>query len=244
VPAADPTSHRRARWSRLLTAGAVVLVVVAGCSDLDDTGHGIARGDLVSDLATQLQHSAALTYSAVYQLSGGATATMVQAQQPPRSAYLYPGGMVAVTADATTECRSGGKSLTCTMTAPPSSTDRPPPTLFDGAGRQGMVTPALVLALLNAAALDADAVITQHDTTIAGRHATCVKVESVDDAAASRFTACITTEGVLGSFTGMLDGALVDLAMTRYQETIDGGVFDPPSAAKIIDRRPGAVAVE
>jgi hypothetical protein len=241
MPADDPTPRRRARWSRLLAAGAVVLVVAGGCSD--QTGQGIARGDLVTDLATQLERSAALTYSAVYQLSGGATATMVQAQQPPRSAYLYPGGMVATTADAATECHRNGKILTCTMTTPPSSTGRPPATLLDGAGRHAMVTPAVVLTLLNAAALDTDAEINQHDTTIAGRHATCVEVRNVDDAAASSFTACITTEGVLGSFTGTVAGAPVDVAMTHYAETVDGGVFDPPATAKIIDRRPGAAAV-
>jgi hypothetical protein len=237
VPTTDPFPRRSTRGARLLTAGAVLLAAAAGCSDIADGSPGVQRTDLVTDLATQLEASTALTYSAEYQLSGGATARITQAQAPLRSAYVYPHGMVVVTADATTECRTGAKELTCTLTAPPAPVDRPPATLFAEAGRGGMVAPPIVLGLLNAAALDTDAVIEQHDTTIAGRHATCVAVANVDGAAASAFDACVTTEGVLGSFTGIVDGAAIDVAMTRYQETVDGRVFDPPATAKVIDRR-------
>ena len=235
VPAADPTPRRRARLPRLLAAATVVLALAAGCAG--DGSSRLRRSDAITDLATQLERSAALTYSADYQLSGGATAKIAQAQTPPRSAFVYPGGMVAVTADATTECRTGAKSLTCTMTAPPAATSRPAAALFDGAEQGGMVTPPVVLNLLNAAALDTDAVVEQHDTTIAGRHATCVAVRNVDDASASRFDACVTTEGVLGSFAGTVDGEPIDLAMTRLADTIDGYVFDPPPTATVIDRR-------
>ena len=71
----------------------------------------------------------------------------------------------------------------------------------------------------------------------AGRHATCVRVENVDNTPASRFDACITTEGVLGSFAGTLSGRPVDVALTRYRETVDGAAFAPPPAARLIDRR-------
>lgn len=210
---------------------------MAGCSDLGGTGQQLTHGDLVSDLAAQLSRSAGLTYSASYRLAGGATATIVQAQRPTRSAYLYPGGKITVTAEATTECRTNAKPSTCTVNPPPTSATRPPVTVADGVGRQGMVLPDAVLALLSAAALDNDAAVTQHDTTIAGRHATCVQVENVDGAEASRFDACVTSEGVLGSFTGTVSGEPVDVAMTSFQETIDGAAFDPPTTAKLIDRR-------
>jgi hypothetical protein len=237
VPFDDRPPSRRAHWSRIITVSVVTLTLAAGCGDIDSTGQDITRGDLVTDLAGQLSRSSALTYSADYRLSGGATATIVQAQQPQRSAYLYPGGKVTVTADATTECRTAAKNLTCTMTAPPTPTSRPPATLFDSAGRQGMVTPTTVLGLLNATALDGDAEITQHDTTIAGRHATCVEVRDVDNAAASAYDACITNEGVLGTFAATIGDDAVDVAMTRYVEAVDGNIFDPPPAAKVIDRR-------
>lgn len=237
MPLADQPPPPRSHWSRIVTASAVLLTLVAGCGDLGDTGQQLTRGDLVNDLASQLSRSSTLTYSASYRLAGGANAMIVQAQRPTRSAYLYPGGKVTVTADATTECRTGAKQPTCTVTPPPTPASRPPTTLFDGAGRQGMVIPDAVLSLLTAAALDNDAAVSQHDTTIAGRHATCVRVDNVDNAEASRFDACITTEGVLGSFAGTLSGESVDIVMTRFEETIRGDAFDPPSTAKLIDRR-------
>jgi hypothetical protein len=226
-----------ARWLRRLAMGAVVMTAAAGCASLGAGPRGINHNDLISDLASQLEQSSTLTYSARYQLAGGAVATIVQAQQPLRSAYLYPGGRVTVTSDATTECSTDRKLFTCTLTAPPSPVSSPPATLFAGAGRQGMITPSEVLSLLNAAALDADADVQQHDTTIAGRHATCVDVQKIDNAPSARFNACITSEGVLGSFTGRVDGADLDIAMTRYQNTFEGDVFDPPPAAKDVDRR-------
>jgi microcystin-dependent protein len=217
--------------------GAMLLGSTAGCADLDDAGQGVTRNDLVTDLAVQLGRSTSLTYSATYQLAGGATATVVQAQQPARSALLYPDGRVTVTTDATTECRTAEKALTCTMTPPPASTVPVPATLFAGAERHGMVNPTAVLNMLNTAALDADVSVVQHDTTIAGRHATCVDVGDGADAPASRFQACITNDGVLGSFTGVLNGDAVDVAMTAFDSAADGAVFDPPPTATVIDRR-------
>ena len=100
-----------------------------------------------------------------------------------------------------------------------------------------MVTPATVLALLNTAVLDNNLEVKQHDTTIAGRHATCVELAGVDEAAASDFTTCITNEGILGSFSGVLNQTRVDVAMTHFAEQVPDGMFDPPPAAKLIDHR-------
>jgi hypothetical protein len=239
MPVADPRPRRGPRLPALLAAAVLVPAVGAGCAGLEDDGAALDRTDVVSDLAGQLERSASLTYAADYQLSGGKTARVAQAQTPPRAAYVYPGGMTAVTADATTRCRTGTKVQTCTKTAPP--TPMAPSAVIRGAeprdaGRNGMVTPTVVRDLLTATALDSDAIVDQHDTTIAGRHATCVAVMNVD-AAPSRFDACVTNEGVLGSFTGTVDGIAVDVAMTRFQDTADGVTFDPPPDATVIDRR-------
>lgn len=221
-----------------------LLAGVTGCADLADASQGTTRNDLVTDLAAQLARSSALTYAATYQLAGGATATLVQDQQPARSALVYPGGKVTVTADATTDCHSSARALTCTVTAPPTGgaaaglfTGGTAAGPFTGTGRRGMVGPGTVLDLLTAAALDADVTVAQHDTTVAGRHATCVEVGDATDAPAARFQTCITSEGVLGTFTGQLDGGPVDIALTRFDDTIDATVFDPPSTAKVVDRR-------
>lgn len=220
-----------------IAAGA--LITGAGCQTLNDAGQVIGRADLVNDLAARLDRSGELTYSADYQLPDADTGTIAQSSKPPRSAYIFPGGRVIVTDKATTECRTAGATSTCTVTPPPSPGAKPPASVFAKAGKRGLVTPNVVIGLLTAAALDADAIIKQNDTTIAGRHATCVQVRQVKNAAASSFDACITTEGVLGSFTGVVDGQHVDIAISRYRDTVDATAFELPSGARIVDRRPG-----
>ncbi len=223
---------------RLTTAALLALAATAGCSDLDDpAAQGLSRNDLVADLAAQLSNATALTYEATYQLPGGKTATIAQAQKPLRSAYVYPGGKLMVTADATTECRTTTKPATCTMTAPATPTSPPPPTVFRGADASGMITPATLLTLLNKAVLDPDVQVDQHDTTIAGRHATCVELMGVDGAAARDFRTCVTNEGVLGSFSGTLNRTTIDVAMTHYADQVAEETFKTPPAAKLIDRR-------
>ena len=223
---------------RLTAAALLVLAATAGCSDLDESAaQGVSRTDLVADLAAQLSGADGRTYQATYQLPGGKTAMIAQAQKPVRSAYVYPGGKVMVTTDATTECRTTTKPATCTMTAPATPTSPPPPTVFRGADASGMVTPATVQDLLDKAVLDPDVGIKQHDTTIAGRHATCVELLGVDDAAARDFSTCITNEGVLGSFSGRLNQTNVDVAMTHYADQVPADAFRVPAAAKVIDRR-------
>jgi hypothetical protein len=221
---------------RLATAVLLLCAATAGCSDLDETGQGLTRNDLVADLAEQMTSAADLTYEASYQLPGGEKATVAQTRKPARTAYVYPGGKVTVTADATTLCRTA-KPTTCTMTAPVTAASPAPAPLLQGAGESGLVPPATVLALLNAAVLDNDVEVDQHDTTIAGRHATCVQLTGVDDAAARDFTTCITNEGVLGSFNGILNQTLVDVAMTHYSEQVQEKTFELPKSAKLVDRR-------
>jgi len=221
---------------RLAAAALALCAATAGCADLDDPGQGLTRNDLVADLAAQMTAAADLTYQASYQLAGGDKATVAQTRKPARTAYVYPGGKVTVTADATTECRTA-KTTTCTMTAPATAASPPPATVFEVASETGLVPPATVLALLNAAVLDPDVQVEQHDTTIAGRHATCVQLNGVDDAAARDFSTCITNEGVLGSFNGILNQTRVDVAMTHYSEQVEEAMFELPRAAKLVDRR-------
>lgn len=222
---------------RFLAVAALMLcVATTGCSDLDDPGQGLTRNDLVADLAAQMTAAADLTYEASYQLSGGGKATVAQTKKPARTAYVYPGGKITVTTEATTECHMA-KTTTCTMTAPLTAASPAPATVFDGAGETGLVTPATVLALLNAAVLDNDVQVDQHDTTIAGRHATCVQLAGVDDAAARDFTTCITNEGVLGSFSGILNQTRMEVAMTHYSEQVEEATFALPQSAKLVDRR-------
>jgi hypothetical protein len=230
--------HVLAARRRIVPGLAAVVLLLGGCGELDDaaSAQGIARNDLVSELAARLTGSAALTYTAGYQLAGGGTATVSQTQDPPRSAYAYPGGRVLVTEQAVIQCRGTAKP-TCTMTAPPKPGAAPPATVFAGAQRTGMVAPATVLALLNAAALDPAVTLEPRDTTIAGHHATCVELSGLDDDRSRAFATCVTSDGVLGSFTGTVDGEAIDIAMTQFESRARGDAFDPPVGATIVDRR-------
>jgi len=172
-------------------------------------------------------------------LPDGKSASISQAQQPLRTAYVYPGGKLIVTVDATTECRTVAAAATCTRTAPPAPGGVPAAQLFAKAEGLGLVPPATVVGLLAAAALDSDAVIDQKDTTVAGEHATCVTVEGVDNAPASEFATCVTTAGALGSFVAVVNGKRVDMTLTGYRDSVPLDAFAIPPAATVADRRTG-----
>lgn len=211
-------------------------LLAAGCQSLGAAAQVVDRSDLVSDLAVLLDQSAELSYLAEYQLPGGATATIAQAQKPRRAAYTFPGGKVVVTAQATTRCTTR-PAPTCGVTAPPAANSRSAPTLGTTTGPSAMVTPAAVATLLEGAALDAEATVEQHDTTVAGRHATCVDVRESSNPAKSRFVACVTADGVLGSFQGPLGGRPVEVVLTRYRDVVPPDAFGLPRGATVVDRR-------
>ncbi len=212
-----------------------VVVPAAGCVTAGQPGGG--RVQLVSDLADRLDRAGTLTYTAGYRLPGGTEAEISQAQNPPRSAYAYPGGKLIVTPDSIADCRTTGSATACTLTAPPSpGTDLGTGLATDVAAR-GLVAPALAIALLTAAAMDGDAVVTTHDTTLAGQSATCVQIGGVSNAAASDFDVCVTVDGVLASFDGVVGGEPVSVSLDRYDQTAAPDAFDIPAGATVVDNR-------
>lgn len=236
MPSAPAT---RARVGLAVAASVITLAATAGCGAMGDAQQLVDRARLVNDLATRLDDASGLTYTAEYQLPGGASASIAQAQQPLRIAYTYPGGKFLVTADRTAECRMAAGSTTCVLNPAPSTGADPTAPLLRTAGDRGLVPPTLVVSLLTAASLSPNAVVNQHDTTTAGEHASCVDVSGVENAAASQFTACITAAGVLGEFHGTVNGTLVDVVLTRYRSTVAEDAFDPPPGALMVDQRPG-----
>jgi hypothetical protein len=228
---------------------AVAMASASGCTGLGDpaSAQSLTRNDLVSELAAQLAGSGSLTYAATYQLAGGATASVTQAQRPLRAAYRYPGGEVLVTSAAITHCAKKVCTMTAPVTPPPSGT-------FTDAHKAGLATPAAVEELLNTARMDPDLNVVQRDTTVAGRHATCVTLGNVDSdlvagssstgaspapqpSMTSGFSTCITSDGVIGSFTGTLHGTPIDVALTDYSDHVPSVPFEPPPAAKLVDHR-------
>ncbi|MFB9237323.1 hypothetical protein ACFFWC_17480 [Plantactinospora siamensis] len=225
--------------TRVLAGAIATTVLLGGCESLDDPERTLPRTDLVNDLAGRLEAAAGLAYSAEYALPGGGRGTISQTPGPRRAAYRYPGGMTMVGADALARCVTSGPRPTCTLDPPPGPTEPPPATALAAASRAGLVTPPVVISLLTATALDQDAVVEQRDTTVAGRHGSCVAVRQLANAATAAFKACVTSDGVLGSFTGVLDGRPRETALSSYRAGVDGGAFDLPAGAEVRDRRPG-----
>jgi hypothetical protein len=211
--------------ARLLTAG-VLLLGTSACTGLDEaSAAGPTRDDLISETAAQLAAGGELTYTAIYHLAGGDTATITRAQKPARAAYVYPGGRLIVTPSATIRCKGSESAPTCTETpADPAA----PAALTDT-----LVTPEAAQAMLTAAALDDEVVSEQHDTTIAGRHATCLDLKDVSGTPASDFDLCVTNEGALASFTATIRGKRTDLALTSLTEETEPDAFTLPSKAKV-----------
>jgi hypothetical protein len=230
--------HARRRVFAALTAAAVA-ASLAGCGSIGDAQQVIDRARLVNELASRLDHAGELTYTAEYQIPDGGHATIMQAQEPVRAAYTYPDGKFATTPDATMDCRTDGSAMTCTLTTPPSPSRDATMALLAALRDRGLVPPTLVVGLLTAASLSSNAVIEQHDTTIAGEHATCVDVAGVENSAASQFSACITSAGVLGSFKGTVDGKTMEVSLIRYVASVPENAFDVPAGAKTVDQRPG-----
>ncbi|WP_200209402.1 hypothetical protein [Micromonospora coerulea] len=218
---------------RVLTASVIASLTVTGCQALDDAGQALGHADLVNDLAARMDRSLEQTWAADYQLSGGRAASIAQTKEPLRSSYTWPAGKITVTQDAVTNCTTAAGQTSCTVVPPVLTAGKPSVAVYAEASKRGLVTPPAVIRLLTEAALDPQASITQSDTTLAGHHATCVDVTR----AGERFTACVTNEGVLGSFTGSLDGRPEELALTSYTDIVDPRAFDVPAGAGVVDRR-------
>ncbi|MEU1604736.1 hypothetical protein [Micromonospora matsumotoense] len=219
---------------RVLAVSVIASLTVTGCQTLDDTGRTLGRSDLINDLATRLDESLVQTWTAEYRLPGGRTTTIAQEKEPARSAYTWAAGKITVSEQAITRCGTTAGRTTCTVEPPVLMSGKAAVPLFAEARKAGLITPPAVIRLLTEAALDPQAQVKQTDTTIVGHHATCVAVRR----STGNFDACVTTDGVLGSFTGVLDGQPVELALERFTDSVTSTAFDLPAGAGVTDRRP------
>lgn len=201
--------------------------LLSGCSG---STPAIDRTDLVNDLAARLNRAATVDYTARYQLAGGAEATVTQTGNPRRAAYRWDTGALIYTPDAITKC--DGTPSVCRMTAAPAST--PPQPNIAELLKHGLITPQKASAMLTAAALDLDTDIHQRDTTLAGQPASCVEVTSTHEERDYEFDVCVTTDGVLGSFAGSVDGTPIELTMTHYSRTVPAEAFATATASPAI----------
>jgi len=222
-------SRHRARRSLSLVAVAI-LATSTGCDPATPD-----QSRLITDLADRLAQSESMTYTAAYELPNGNTATVSRAQNPPRLALDYPGGKMVVDDREATSC---GPALEGSAQGGVVCTVRPASTvlieLLDAASAAGLPAPASVADLLVQTSFDPNVVINWRDTTLVGRHATCVGVSGLTTA--PPFEACVTSDGVLGSFTGTVGGHPVRLTLTRFRTDVDATAFDPPAGATVIEQ--------
>jgi len=217
---------------------AVSVTALTGCVAVNSGQPGDSRAQLVGDLAGRLGQSGALTYTAVYRLPQGATATVAQAQNPGRAAYTYPGGKLAITPQYLADCRTGTLFTTCTLTPPPSPGTDPAAALVGEIADRGLIAPEMVIGLLTSVGLDTAAVVTTRDTTIAGENATCLQVTGAQVAFSPAIVVSRVVTTALGSFTGVVSDTSVDVTLDQYEPTVRPDAFDLPAGAKVTDRRP------
>lgn len=221
-----------------------MLVVITGCEMMDD-GTPVDRDKLIEDMAQQLERGGQVRYQAEYQLAGGRKASVGQRVSPTATVYRYPGGLLIDAEEERTSCDTGAARAKCEIHSLP-ETGEGLPDDYVHAAKQGLVTGPVVADLLRVASLQPAATIRPHDTTIAGVQASCLDVLGLTEAASSSFTVCVTADGVLASFAGVVEGIGVDLALTRMVLKAPAEKdFAVPEGAKVVDLRqtpaPGSI---
>jgi hypothetical protein len=205
----------------------LAITAIAGC---DPAAPDQSR--LITDLVDRLGQSESMTFTAGYELADGATATVSRAQNPSRLALEYPGGKVVVGEREVTACATAAGGVVCTVS--PASGAALPASLLDAASAAGLPAPASIADLLFSAAFDPHVAVDRRDTTLVGRHASCVSVSGLTEA--PPFEACVTSDGVLGSLAGTVGGHPVQLTRTSYRTDVDATAFDPPAGATVIEQ--------
>lgn len=207
--------------TRLLAALCLV-TALAGCSTAANGGRRFGYGELTNDVANRLTQSESLTYTATFSLSDDMTVSIAQAQDPTRTAYHFPAGMILIETDGTLSCKIEKPVSSCRSASTPTVA----PAVESTLEHAGLVRPETIIAMLTQISLNADAIVSEQDRTLAGTNATCIAITGVPTE--DRFSACVTDDGLLGSFTGTISGIPIDLELTRYALTADASDFIRP----------------
>jgi hypothetical protein len=210
----------RRRPAAIILAGLVGGAMLGALGACGVTLPAIDRTDLANDLAARLGHAGSVDYAATYQLADGAMASVAQTAKPRQTAYRWAGGALILTPDSTTKCTTTPPA--CNTIAPPPT---PSPQEIPELPQHGLVSAQRVSAMLTSAVLDLGTDIQQRDTTVAGQPASCVEVNGEREGQAYGFDVCVVTDGVIGSFSGLVDGVAIEMAMTHYSQAIPPDAF-------------------
>ena len=205
-------------------ACAIALLAVTACDPVGDPEQASGTSEFIAELSSRLASAATSTYTATYTIGGGVSGTIAQAQAPARVAYTYPSGITVTTPAGTTQCVRGNE-MTCTRGVTSAQ-------MAIGIQSGGLIRPETVISMLNTTAMDADAIISESDTSFAGIPATCVQVTNPNGP--DGYDACVTSTGLLGSFNGTVGGAHIVMALNRLNLTVADDAFTLPAGAKIV----------
>ncbi|HEX6681800.1 MAG TPA: hypothetical protein VF062_03355 [Candidatus Limnocylindrales bacterium] len=211
----------------------LLVSLLTGCQVIDDATAPIDRDRLVEDMTKQLQRGSQVRYQAEYQLAGGQEALVAQQVTPSRTVYEYPGGLLIVGEDEQTTCDVSIAPVKCQISAKNGQL-----TAYAEATKKGLVTAPVVNDLLRVTTLQPSSTVKGHDTTIAGLQASCLEVLGLTETITGNFTACVTADGVLASFTGTVEGINVDQALAHLVlRNPDATHFAVPKDADVVDLR-------
>ncbi|GHJ45999.1 hypothetical protein Cs7R123_33410 [Catellatospora sp. TT07R-123] len=224
----------RAALTSLMCAS---LLLTAGCQVMPDGGAPMDRSRLIADMTAQVHRANEHGYHAEYLLSGGVRGDISQHVRPTQASYAYPGGRLMAAADGLTSCVTAVRPARCQVRPVP----KPGPlglAPYNELVKHGLVSGPVLAELLGTVEVQSQATVEAHDTTVAGQQATCLEVSGLIETNAAGFTVCVTSDGVLASFNGVLDGVEIDQALLRLSPAAPDDVFAVPSGAKVVDHRP------
>jgi hypothetical protein len=214
--------------ARRMGMASMLVAVLSGCDTPAGAGQPNGGHELINDVAARLAGADATSYTATYALGNGSSATVAHDGARTRTAYAYPTGMILVDGTRTTRCDRTARPLTCTVTTGagvPAEIDRQ---LEIG----GLIRPETVIDMLTVASLDANAIVSESNTTIVGGAATCIRVSG--SSAVGTFTTCVTDAGLLGSFDGEATGGHVHVELDIVAGTVANSAFDTPAGARVV----------
>jgi hypothetical protein len=222
------------------TAAAVAVTATLGCGFLSAASNLAGNMSTISDLADKINKAQTLTFQATYKLQDGASATV--AQKPPASAVVGDKGRYYVTPDAFLLCDKSSGEWVCQKTPTNGGTDSGNAALAAGVAGNGFISAPLAVAVLTAALVVPNAHVEKSTQSIAGQNSTCAKVSNLAQAQQNAtdkvadFTVCVTDSGVLARFEGTdTNGTKANVELTKYSDSVDEGLLQPPAGAKIND---------
>lgn len=215
------------------------LLGAAGCSVFDEgSGVPVDRVRLVADMTDQLHRGAEHRYQAEYQLHHGAAGVIAQQISPSRVSFGYPGGRLIISTTEQTSCVVTPTGFHCQLTLVPAS--GPTLTSYSELTKRGLMTAPILAELLAIAGRQPQADVRPFDATIVGKHSTCLEVSGLAEVSTSAFVACVTADGVLASFTGVVSGASIEQALVRVVAKVPTEPFELPAGARVVDHRASA----